>query len=59
DSANFNINGNINLTKGQGFFLVIVRGNIAVAPGVGGGAGPNLEGSGAIISEYFSRSSLF
>ncbi len=51
NSADFNIKGNINLTKGSGFFMVITgkdanggKGNIAVDPGVGGGAGPNLEG---------------
>jgi hypothetical protein len=51
DSANFNINAPINLTDGQGFFLVITgigaggtKGNIIVDPAVGGGAGPNLEG---------------
>lgn len=45
DNADFNIGKTINgITKGQGFFLVIVKGNIKVDPGVGGGVGPNLEG---------------
>lgn len=37
------IKGNINLTKGSGFFLLVTSGNIIVDPSVGG-AGPNLEG---------------
>jgi hypothetical protein len=44
DNANVNITGNINLTDGQGFFMLVVRGNINVDPLVGGGATPNLEG---------------
>lgn len=51
NSANFNINSTINLTDGQGFFMVIVgknsggdKGSIIVNPSVGGGAEPNLEG---------------
>lgn len=36
DSADFDINSTINLTKGSGFFLVVVKGNIVVAPTVGG-----------------------
>jgi len=44
DNANLNITGNINLTKGAGVFMVIVKGNIVVAPGVGGGGAPNMEG---------------
>jgi hypothetical protein len=51
DSADFYINAPINLTDGQGFFLVTVgkraggtKGNILVDPAVGGGASPNLEG---------------
>ncbi|MCL4529767.1 MAG: hypothetical protein M1282_10170, partial [Chloroflexi bacterium] len=51
NSADFYIKGNINLTKGTGFFMAITghdanggKGNIAVDPAVGGGAGPNLEG---------------
>lgn len=43
-NASLNIQGNINLTKGSGFFLGIVSGNISVASGVGGGSVPNLEG---------------
>jgi hypothetical protein len=42
DNADLNITGNINLTAGSGFFTVIVKGNINVASGVGGGV--NLEG---------------
>jgi hypothetical protein len=38
DNADVNITGNINLTAGQGFFLVIVKGNINVDPAVGGGS---------------------
>lgn len=44
ENSNFNINGKINLTDNQGFFLVIVNGNIVINPSVGGGSGPNLEG---------------
>ena len=40
--ADVSIKGNINLTKGSGFFLLVAK-NIIVDPGVGG-AGPNLEG---------------
>ncbi len=43
DSADVNITGNISLTVGQGFFMIVVKGNINVDPGVGG-SGPNLEG---------------
>lgn len=42
-NANLNLQGNINLTKGSGFFLGITSGNLNVSPTVGG-AGPNLEG---------------
>lgn len=42
DNANFNINAPINLTDGQGFFMVIVKGNIVVDPTVTGA--PALEG---------------
>lgn len=54
DSANLQINGNINVTDGSGFFMVLVgktatgtMGNINVAATVGGvapQANPNLEG---------------
>lgn len=52
NSADFKINAPINLTKGQGFFMVVVgknsdgtgKGNIIVDPTVGGGGAPNLEG---------------
>lgn len=44
DNADANITGNVNLTDGQGFFMLIVRGDINVDPLVGGGAIPNLEG---------------
>lgn len=54
DSANLQINGNINVTDGSGFFMVLVgktatgtMGNINVAATVGGAipqANPNLEG---------------
>ncbi len=37
DNAGMDIAGNINLTKGQGFLMAIVKGNIVVDPGVGGG----------------------
>jgi hypothetical protein len=39
DNADLDITGNISLTTGQGFFMVIVKGNINVDPGV-----TNLEG---------------
>jgi hypothetical protein len=42
--ADVNITGDITLTKGSGFFLLVTTGNIAVAPAVGGGGGANLEG---------------
>lgn len=49
-SANLNLKGKINLTKGQGFFMAIAgkdaggnKGNINIDPTVGGG-GTNLEG---------------
>lgn len=41
--ANLNLGGNINLTKGSGFFLAVTSGNIVVGTTVGGG-GDNLEG---------------
>lgn len=51
DNANLYIGGNINLTKGSGFFMAIAgknsageKGNIYVLPSVGGGVSPNLEG---------------
>lgn len=44
DNANFNIASNINLTDNQGFFMVIVNGNITVDPTVGGSGGADLEG---------------
>ncbi len=43
DNANFNINAPINLTDGQGFFMVIVNGKIVVSPSLTGGS-PDLEG---------------
>jgi hypothetical protein len=43
DLANININGNINLTKGSGFFLLVTKGRVSVNSSVGGG-GFNLEG---------------
>jgi hypothetical protein len=42
--ANLNIGGNINLTKGSGFFLTVSTKNIVVASTVGGGGAANLEG---------------
>lgn len=42
-NANLNIAGNINLTKGKGFFLSITTGDIKVASSLGGGS-YNLEG---------------
>ncbi len=42
--ANLNIGGDINLTKGSGFFLAVSSGNINISPSVGGGGTPNLEG---------------
>jgi hypothetical protein len=44
DNADVNITGNINLTRGQGFFMLVVKGNINVDALVGGGVSPNLEG---------------
>ena len=51
NAADLDINGNINLTKGQGFFMTTVGqdsngngGNIIVSPTVGGGGSANLEG---------------
>jgi hypothetical protein len=44
NNADLNITGDINLTVGQGFFMVIVKGNIIVDPGVGGGGNHNLVG---------------
>lgn len=43
-NADINIQGNINLTRGQGFFLGLTTGDINISPLVGGGDGPNLEG---------------
>lgn len=58
DSADFYIKSPINLTDGQGFFMVIVgkneggsKGNIFVDPVVGGG-GPNLEGLFVADSQF-------
>lgn len=42
--ANVYLKGNIKLTKGSGFFLLVAAGNIIVDPIVGGGATANLEG---------------
>ena len=51
NGADVYLKGNINLTKGSGFFLLVAgandggtKGNILVDPGVGGGAAANLEG---------------
>jgi hypothetical protein len=51
DSADLLINAPINLTKGSGFFMVLVgetaggaKGNIVVDPAVGGGGSANIEG---------------
>jgi hypothetical protein len=44
DNADVNITGNINLTDGQGFFMLIVKGNVNIDPAVGGGGSANLEG---------------
>jgi hypothetical protein len=43
-NADVNIAGNITLTNGSGFFMLITKGNITVGNGVGGGTTPNLEG---------------
>jgi len=43
-NGNINVNGNIILTDGRGFFLAVTTGNIAIAPTVGGGGVANLEG---------------
>jgi len=49
--AEVKLTGNINLTKGQGFFMLVAgkdatgnNGDIIVDPGVGGGGSANLEG---------------
>ncbi|MCX6704349.1 MAG: hypothetical protein NTZ07_02785 [Candidatus Woesebacteria bacterium] len=42
--ADVYLKGNIKLTKGSGFFLLVSTGNIIVDPSVGGGASANLEG---------------
>lgn len=44
DNADANITGNIHLTDGSGFFMLIVNGNINVDATIGGEATPNLEG---------------
>ena len=51
NGANVYLNGNINLTKGSGFFMLVAgaaadgtKGNIIVNPSVGGGVRANLEG---------------
>lgn len=44
NDADINITGNIDLTVGQGFFMVIIKGNINVDPSVGGGGNHNLVG---------------
>lgn len=44
NAADLDINAQINLTKGSGFFMAIVGKDITVDPSVGGGTGPNLEG---------------
>lgn len=74
DGADFNINGRINFTKGQGFFMAVVgktllgaKGNINVSSALGGGATPQLEGlyeadnafhSGAGTSQLYIRGSV-
>ena len=42
--AGLNIDTNINLNKGKGFFLAVSTGDINISSEVGGGAIPNLEG---------------
>jgi len=44
ENANLYINKKINLDDGKGFFLAIVKGNINISSGIGGGTGPHLEG---------------
>jgi hypothetical protein len=43
-NANLNVNGKVNLTKGQGLFMAVVQKSINIAGAVGGGPGPDLEG---------------
>ena len=42
--ADVSLKGNITLTDGTGFFLLVTSGNITVDPGVGGGGSANLKG---------------
>jgi hypothetical protein len=44
DNANVNITGNINLVDGQGFFMLVVNGNIVIDPTLGDSGEPDLEG---------------
>ncbi|HKB88788.1 MAG TPA: hypothetical protein VKC53_04015 [Patescibacteria group bacterium] len=44
DNASVNITGDINVTDGQGFFMLIAKGNVLVDPTVGSTGLPNLEG---------------
>lgn len=53
-NAGLNVQGNINLTKGSGFFLAVTTGNIVVTPNVGGGASANLEGIYVADGTFFS-----
>lgn len=53
-SANLFINAPINLTDGQGFFMVVVEGNISVDPTVGGGASPTLEGMYLADGQFYT-----
>lgn len=44
DNADTIIKGNINVTKGRGFFMIVTNGNVLVDSSVGGSTGADLEG---------------
>jgi hypothetical protein len=67
DNADVNITGNINLTDGQGFFMLLVKGNINIDSLVGGGGSANLEGlyfadgmltDGSGSTQFYTRGSI-
>lgn len=54
EAKNLTINSRINLTKGQGFFMIIANGGITINSGIGGSGTADLEGiylaSGKILT---------
>jgi len=57
--GNLTISGNFNLTRGLGFFIAIVSGDITIDPAVGAGAGlaPHVEGMFVSNGQFITQTS--